>query len=317
MIQVDQVLVKQGQGVVNLITDFVIACIEGQLKSASANHIGCFVYFLRQIYANFDGIGCVNYEKIICCLIKSLSRFDERWKILVTDNMLNFAGTPKGVRILHSSGIMNDCVLHMFHRYLCQLGIYTTRYRQKMQVSRCEKFGYGVLVSQIANTQPGMYALYQSGLFEFYLNDLWSVLEKDCPFGAPHLLKDEHATRKLINNLLKIIFSFEALWTIIDYEQRNRKLNDKTSFSFLFKQLVLLDVPERANLLVDYHDAHQVSLGQLFHSCFTDWTANFKESHLISGFVFTIAGYISFPRIADPSTRRLYSLARRPTRDDD
>ncbi len=148
--------------------------------------------------------------------------------------------------------------------YICSIGNLNfignlqARYRQKMQVSRCEKFGYGVLVSQISNTQPGMYALYQSGLFTVYLNDLWSVLEKDCPFGAPHLAKDEHATRKLVNNLLKTIFSFEALWTILDHEKKLKHVDFRSSFSFLFEQLILLDVPGRAEVLVDYHDAHQV-----------------------------------------------------------
>ena len=33
----------------------------------------------------------------------------------------------------------------------------------KLQVSKCEKFGYGCMVTQVASTAPGMRALLESG----------------------------------------------------------------------------------------------------------------------------------------------------------
>ncbi|KAJ1556612.1 hypothetical protein HK096_011585, partial [Nowakowskiella sp. JEL0078] len=60
--------------------------------------------------------------------------------------------TPKGVLSLQKSGMMYQCVEYMFHRH-----------EKKMQVSKCEKYGYGVFVSQIGTTKLGMEALYKSG----------------------------------------------------------------------------------------------------------------------------------------------------------
>ena len=34
-----------------------------------------------------------------------------------------------------------------------------------VQVSRCEKFGYGVMVTQVAATAPGVAALHRSGSY--------------------------------------------------------------------------------------------------------------------------------------------------------
>ena len=61
------------------------------------------------------------------------------------------------------------------------------RYEKKMSVSKCEKFGYGVLVSQISSTKPGMEAIYQTGLIQYFINDIWNLLESNRPFGDPHV----------------------------------------------------------------------------------------------------------------------------------
>ena len=43
----------------------------------------------------------------------------------------------------------------------------------KFQVSKCEKFGYGYMVTQVAATAPGMHALEKAGNvyndFDYYL----------------------------------------------------------------------------------------------------------------------------------------------------
>ncbi|KAJ3072031.1 hypothetical protein HK102_006330, partial [Quaeritorhiza haematococci] len=42
----------------------------------------------------------------------------EEWKVICIDNLLNFAGTPKGVLLLQQSGAMEECMKYMFHRYV-------------------------------------------------------------------------------------------------------------------------------------------------------------------------------------------------------
>jgi hypothetical protein len=111
------------------------------------------------------------------------------WHNMCLDNLLNFAATPKGVLLLHESGLMNKCVAHMFERY-----------KMKLQVSCCEKFGYGVLVSQLAATAPGARALYQTGLVECYVKELWSILYANGGSFPEVLMKNPSITFHLSMN---------------------------------------------------------------------------------------------------------------------
>lgn len=51
-----------------------------------------------------------------------------------------------------------------------------------LQVSRCEKFGYGVMVTQVAATAPGVVALHSSGTTALTSTNkqLTSVMLKAC-----------------------------------------------------------------------------------------------------------------------------------------
>ncbi|XP_065184676.1 protein broad-minded-like [Sycon ciliatum] len=81
---------------------------------------------------------------------------------MLLDHLLNFAGTPKGIQLLHQTGMLENCVTYMFERF-----------KKKMQVSKCEKFGYGVMVLQLAATAPGMVALHNVGYVRRIVQDLW------------------------------------------------------------------------------------------------------------------------------------------------
>ncbi|KAK6295175.1 hypothetical protein J4Q44_G00344010, partial [Coregonus suidteri] len=74
------------------------------------------------------------------------------WEETLLDNLLNFSATPKGLLFLQQTGAINECVTYMF-----------SRFTKKRQVSRCEKFGYSVMVTQVAATAPGVVALHSSG----------------------------------------------------------------------------------------------------------------------------------------------------------
>lgn len=68
------------------------------------------------------------------------------------DNLLNFAGTVRGLLCLQQTGALRKCVKYMFSRYI-----------KKLQVSKYEKFGYGMMLTQVAGTACGMAALMDTG----------------------------------------------------------------------------------------------------------------------------------------------------------
>ena len=39
------------------------------------------------------------------------------WEDMLRDNLLNFAGTPKGLLLLQQTGAVNECVSYMHSRY--------------------------------------------------------------------------------------------------------------------------------------------------------------------------------------------------------
>ena len=44
-------------------------------------------------------------------------------------------------------------------------------------MSKCEKFGYGFMLTQVSATSPGMVALQSTGFMEALVAELWYVLE--------------------------------------------------------------------------------------------------------------------------------------------
>ncbi len=70
------------------------------------------------------------------------------------DNLLNFMSTPKGVLLVQQSGLMDECAKYM-----------NRRYQQNLQVSKTEKFGYGIMLTQITATAPGILAVEKTGNF--------------------------------------------------------------------------------------------------------------------------------------------------------
>ncbi|KND05189.1 hypothetical protein, variant 1 [Spizellomyces punctatus DAOM BR117] len=204
--------------------------------------VGAYVFFLRQLYRTCDGLRRLQQYKLHEVLAKTLedakwkndqhadiSMLRKEWSAIAVDNLLNFAGTPKGVLLLQLSGSMVPCVAYMFHRY-----------EKKMQVSKCEKFGYGVLVSQISTTKPGMQALYATGLIRSFFSDLWAVLEYDGSLDTaiPHAEPlDDHITKKMIANLLKAFASFPGLIAILEAE--HGKAMGKETLHYLMNCIIL------------------------------------------------------------------------------
>jgi hypothetical protein len=231
--------------IVSDVVSLVINCLKRKVDGNQFEPIDSFVFFLRQLYSNFDGFEILKSQNLHLELVTSLNTItSDKWRLVIVDNLLNFSGTPKGVMLLHESGLMNECVQHL-----------SDRYRRKLQVSRFERFGYGTLVSELSVTQPGMIALIKSGIVSSYLKELRSVIDKEWPFGQPHLAKDDYAICKLVDSILKSIFSFEALSIVIHLE---RQETPKDSFIGLMNELILIDEPGKKEELDDYYESHNV-----------------------------------------------------------
>uniref|UniRef100_A0A8C4ECP3 Protein broad-minded n=1 Tax=Dicentrarchus labrax TaxID=13489 RepID=A0A8C4ECP3_DICLA len=157
---------------------FTLRLLDKELSSLSESDTshtlcGAFIFVCRQIYNTCEGLQVLRpYGLLFTSYIHSCSvsvfQFRSRhiWEETLLDSLLNFAATPKGLLLLQQTGAINECVSYMF-----------SRFTKKLQVSRCEKFGYGVMVTQVAATAPGVVALHSSGFVRALVVELWSVLE--------------------------------------------------------------------------------------------------------------------------------------------
>jgi hypothetical protein len=113
------------RSILKVVTSFVKNGIETEGLKSNLNVLGGFIFFLRQIYRTCDGSHCLEDLALHSILSKavadskskeSLKSDQIEWKTLLIDNILNFAGTPKGVLYLQQSNTMFPCVDHMFLR---------------------------------------------------------------------------------------------------------------------------------------------------------------------------------------------------------
>ncbi|KAJ3020760.1 UNVERIFIED_CONTAM: hypothetical protein HDU68_009986, partial [Siphonaria sp. JEL0065] len=253
---------------ITLIT-FVVDSLEGILHPSdtlSLQVLGAFVFFMRQLYRTCEGVQLLQQYTLHRALTRNMGDSKwfhkwnkvgntemsrKEWEVMTIDNLLNFAGTPKGVLLLHESGAMEQCVAHMFHRY-----------QKKMQVSACEKFGYGVLVSQVSVTGPGMKALCKTGLIGSYIRSLWDLLEFENPLGEPEIEIDDYHSRKMVSSMLKALSSFSGLSAILDFESSQKSL-DINTVTYVIRKLVLVDQPIPNDPLVMFDEGSQVGLRML------------------------------------------------------
>ncbi|KAI8803521.1 broad-minded protein-domain-containing protein, partial [Cladochytrium replicatum] len=236
-------------------------------RSFSLRALGTFIFFLRLLYSTCEGLHHLKSYAIHRTLAGCLSAGDgfkwssdplKDWRITCIDNLLNFAGTPKGVLMLDTTGVMEQCVAYMFHRY-----------QKKAQVSRCEKFGYGVLASQLSATEPGMRALCATGLTGSFIMDLWThVIHCDVPFGSPHYRADSYGRNKIILNTMKLFSSFPGLVSALRWEDvKKSNLQDGSrsqtrngTFSELMETVIIVDLKKERDPFFIFEDSHQIAL---------------------------------------------------------
>ena len=178
---------------------------------------------------------------------------------MLRDNLLNLAATPKGLMLLQQTGAINDCVSYMY-----------SRYSRKMQVSRCEKFGYGYMMSQVTATSAGMVALQSTGLLSSMVRSLWNILES----GDDHLMyiprswpvqTIDKSAKKIFLSLANVMSSYAAVYEILG----GVPLPTKDTYTFrenhdsvadIMDRLVLVDTPAKVHSLFNYEQSHVFGL---------------------------------------------------------
>ncbi|XP_074644785.1 protein broad-minded-like [Tubulanus polymorphus] len=249
--------------------------------------IGAYVYICRQLYNNGEGLQFLYQYNLHDAIAKawrealgdlerggtptpgknsdSASTMKEShnaimWEDTLRDNLLNFAGTTKGLLLLQLSGAMNECVSYMY-----------TRYAKKLQVSKCEKFGYGYMLTQVAATSPGMVALQNTGFIEALVGDVWTVLEhgaEDLPLSSPKVWPTQPIDRvahKPLISLLNLLSAYPAVYEAL----KDRKLPAKESYTLreipvsiveLIDRLIVVDSQAKVQSLFDYEQSHTFGL---------------------------------------------------------
>ncbi|WAR13306.1 BROMI-like protein [Mya arenaria] len=204
--------------------------------------IGAYLYICRQIYNTCEGLLVLyQYElhKVVAETWRDASRDLEAantptpgdddsssdnssitirenydvaaWEDTLRDNLLNFASTAKGILLLQQTGALNECM-----------------------VSKCEKFGYGYMVTQVATTAPGMAALQKTGYMKALITELWAVLEcgpNDITLFTPtHWPVDpiDKTVHKHLIRILNVLSSFPAVYELL----ADTRLPTKQAYGF-------------------------------------------------------------------------------------
>ncbi|XP_030628390.1 protein broad-minded [Chanos chanos] len=189
------------------------------------------------------------------------------WEETLLDSLLNFAATPKGLLLLQQTGAINECVSYMF-----------SRFSKNLQVSRCEKFGYGVMVTQVATTAPGTVALQSSGFVQAIVMELWSGLEcsrEDVrvvhPKSTP-MDPIDRSCQKSFLALVNLLSSPPAVWELLG----NKTLPNKAEYSLrempasvidLIDRLVAINSDVKIRSLFNYEQSHTFGLRLLSVLC--------------------------------------------------
>ncbi|XP_045861917.1 protein broad-minded isoform X2 [Meles meles] len=253
---------------------------------------GAFISVCRQIYGTCEGLQVL----IPYCLHESIAKawkktslLSERiptpvkgldsvssinqesqnimaWEENLLDDLLNFAATPKGLLFLQRTGAINECVTFMFNRYA-----------KKLQISRHKKFGYGVLVTQVASTAAGAIALQSSGFINALITELWANLEcgrDDVRVTHPRSTPVDPIDRSCQKSFLGLVnlLPYPAVYELVG----NQDLPNKAEYSLrevptcvidIIDRLIILNSEAKIRSLFNYEQSHIFGLRLLSVVC--------------------------------------------------
>ncbi|XP_068564606.1 protein broad-minded isoform X2 [Cebidichthys violaceus] len=281
----------------HVIVQFTLRLLEKELSSLSesdGSHTSCgaFIFVCRQIYNTCEGLQVLRpygLHKAVAAAWKKTSSLSERvptpvpgatagtstqklqnmliWEETLLDSLLNFAATPKGLLLLQQTGAINECVSYMF-----------SRFTKKLQVSRCEKFGYGVMVTQVAATAPGVAALHSSGFVQALVVELWSVLEcgsEDVGVVRPKPTAMDPIDRSCLKSFLSfvnLLSSSQSVWELLG----RQPLANKSEYTLrempisipdLIDRLIAVNSDAKIHSLFHYEQSHTFGLRLLSVLC--------------------------------------------------
>ncbi|KAL3052190.1 hypothetical protein OYC64_004859 [Pagothenia borchgrevinki] len=278
----------------HVIVQFTLILLEKELSSLSDSDMsqtwcGAFIFVCRQMYNTCEGLQVLRpygLHKAVAAAWKKTSSLSERvptpvpgatagtftqniliWEETLLDSLLNFAATPKGLLLLQQTGAITECVSYMF-----------SRFTKKLQVSRCEKFGYGVMVTQVAATAPGVAALHTSGLVRALVVELWSVLECGieevgvvCPRPTPMEPIDRSCLKSFLS-LVNLLSSSQAVWELLGRQPLANKseytLREMpTSIPDMIDRLIAVNTDAKIHSLFHYEQSHTFGLRLLSVLC--------------------------------------------------
>ncbi|XP_071403331.1 protein broad-minded, partial [Centroberyx affinis] len=281
----------------HVIVQFTQRLLDRELPSLSESELshtlcGAFIFVCRQIYNTCEGLQVLRpygLHNAVAAAWKKTSSLSERvptpvpgasaesspqelqsmliWEETLLDSLLNFAVTPKGLLLLQQTGAINECVSYMF-----------SRFTKKLQVSRCEKFGYGVMVTQVAATAPGVVALHSSGFVQALVVELWSALEcgrEDVRVVHPKPTPMDPIDRSCLKSFLSLVnllSSPQSVWELLgrqplpnksDYTLREMP----TSVPDLIDRLIAVNSDAKIHSLFNYEQSHTFGLRLLSVLC--------------------------------------------------
>lgn len=254
---------------------------------------GSFLFVCRQIYHTCEGLQVLAPYQLHVCIAGAWRKtvlISERtptpvagavslssesqdsqgtmhWEESLLDSLLNFASTPRGLLLLQQTGAINECIHYMFGRFT-----------KKLQVNRSEKFGYGVLVTQVAATAPGAVALQKSGFIQAFVSELWAALE--CGRDDVRVIHPkptpvdpiDRSCQKSFLALINLLSSYHAVYELLGKQHLPSKdeysLREvPTSFIDVFDRLVIVNSVAKINSLFNYDQSHIFGLRLLNVLC--------------------------------------------------
>ncbi|XP_005461430.1 protein broad-minded isoform X1 [Oreochromis niloticus] len=281
----------------HIIVQFTQRLLDKELPSLCESDMphslcGAFILVCRQMYNTCEGLQVLRpygLHKALAAAWKKTSTLSERvqtpvpggdagsstqelqnmliWEETLLDSLLNFAATPKGLLLLQQTGAINECVSYMF-----------SRFTKKLQVSSCEKFGYGVMVTQVAATAPGVVALHSSGFIRALVLELWSVLE--CSGDNIRVVRPkptpidpiDRSCLKSFLYLVNLLSSSQSVWELLGRQPLANKseytLREMpTSIPDLIDRLIAMNSDVKIHSLFHYEESHTFGLRLLNVLC--------------------------------------------------
>ncbi|UJR27576.1 hypothetical protein I4U23_008857 [Adineta vaga] len=245
-----------------------------------------FLYVCRLIYSRTLGLLTIkrtNLHKVLADIYKveteivntpslyrspsaeseeQMNKSDISWKETLLDHLLLFASTPKGILLLTQTGYLPECIIYIDEHW-----------RSTGQVGKLERYGYGYLLSQMANTPSVISRLYESGFVEYLINQLWNELEyvsDDLTTVFPRRFPSEPISRyalKPLLSLLSVVCPFSAAFELLSMDDNeiltphNADENPQPStLSHLLKRIAFVNDDNGVRKLLSYEHTHTTGL---------------------------------------------------------